>query len=117
VNNHQPTTTVVINAEPLHAGIESADRIVRAATAACEKCGRKPIYKTDGQSRQICRRCAMGLAPTFHKTPRPGRNDLCPCGSGLKFKKCCMNAALPKLPAVHQEPVKIDPIAVQGTVL
>jgi len=24
-----------------------------------------------------------------------GRNDLCPCGSGRKFKKCC----LPKLPA------------------
>jgi uncharacterized protein YecA (UPF0149 family) len=20
-----------------------------------------------------------------------GRNDLCPCGSGLKFKKCCIN--------------------------
>jgi len=22
-------------------------------------------------------------------TPRPGRNDLCPCGSGKKFKHCC----------------------------
>ncbi len=22
--------------------------------------------------------------------PRPGRNDPCPCGSGKKFKKCCM---------------------------
>ena len=21
-----------------------------------------------------------------------GRNDLCPCGSGKKYKKCCMNA-------------------------
>jgi SWIM/SEC-C metal-binding protein len=21
----------------------------------------------------------------------PGRNDPCPCGSGLKYKKCCMN--------------------------
>ena len=20
---------------------------------------------------------------------KPGRNDLCPCGSGRKFKKCC----------------------------
>jgi len=20
-----------------------------------------------------------------------GRNDLCPCGSGLKFKKCCIS--------------------------
>ena len=23
--------------------------------------------------------------------PRVGRNDPCPCGSGKKFKKCCMN--------------------------
>ncbi|WP_216821017.1 SEC-C metal-binding domain-containing protein [Singulisphaera sp. GP187] len=23
---------------------------------------------------------------------RLGRNDLCPCGSGLLFKKCCRNA-------------------------
>jgi uncharacterized protein YecA (UPF0149 family) len=21
---------------------------------------------------------------------RAGRNDLCPCGSGLKYKKCCL---------------------------
>jgi uncharacterized protein YecA (UPF0149 family) len=23
------------------------------------------------------------------KKPKIGRNDLCPCGSGLKYKKCC----------------------------
>jgi uncharacterized protein YecA (UPF0149 family) len=23
--------------------------------------------------------------------PRPGRNDPCPCGSGKKYKKCCMS--------------------------
>jgi methionyl aminopeptidase len=25
------------------------------------------------------------------KTVKVGRNDLCPCGSGLKFKKCCLS--------------------------
>lgn len=25
-----------------------------------------------------------------HKVGR-GRNDLCQCGSGLKYKKCCLN--------------------------
>lgn len=24
------------------------------------------------------------------RTQKVGRNDLCPCGSGSKFKKCCM---------------------------
>jgi hypothetical protein len=26
---------------------------------------------------------------------KPGRNDPCPCGSGRKFKKCCLTAAVP----------------------
>lgn len=24
------------------------------------------------------------------KSPKVGRNDICVCGSGVKFKKCCM---------------------------
>lgn len=26
------------------------------------------------------------------KTPKPGRNASCPCGSGKKYKKCCQGA-------------------------
>ncbi len=26
-----------------------------------------------------------------HDAPRAGRNDLCPCGSGKKYKKCCLH--------------------------
>ncbi|MEI7620774.1 MAG: SEC-C metal-binding domain-containing protein, partial [Candidatus Falkowbacteria bacterium] len=25
---------------------------------------------------------------TVRKVEKPGRNDMCPCGSGLKYKKC-----------------------------
>lgn len=28
--------------------------------------------------------------PYYKNTPETGRNDPCPCGSGKKFKKCCM---------------------------
>ncbi|MDR1856772.1 MAG: preprotein translocase subunit SecA [Desulfovibrio sp.] len=28
-------------------------------------------------------------ARAVRETPKRGRNDLCPCGSGLKYKKCC----------------------------
>jgi hypothetical protein len=31
--------------------------------------------------------------PYLRKQPKIGRNDPCPCGSGKKFKKCCMNGA------------------------
>jgi uncharacterized protein YecA (UPF0149 family) len=27
------------------------------------------------------------------EAPKVGRNDLCPCGSGKKYKKCCGVAA------------------------
>lgn len=27
----------------------------------------------------------------FIKVITPSRNDLCPCGSGKKYKKCCMD--------------------------
>jgi len=32
-----------------------------------------------------------GVTTARRKTPKIGRNDLCPCGSGKKYKKCCMN--------------------------
>ena len=28
-------------------------------------------------------------APVTRETPKVGRNDDCPCGSKMKFKKCC----------------------------
>jgi uncharacterized protein YecA (UPF0149 family) len=37
----------------------------------------------------------MKINPTTkqlqRKVPRVGRNEPCPCGSGKKFKKCCLN--------------------------
>lgn len=29
------------------------------------------------------------LSPMMREEPRIGRNDVCPCGSGKKYKKCC----------------------------
>jgi len=38
----------------------------------------------------------MKLNPTpvqmNRRPPKVGRNEPCPCGSGRKFKKCCLNA-------------------------
>jgi SEC-C motif domain protein len=32
----------------------------------------------------------LGPAPFKSATPKVGRNDPCPCGSGKKYKHCCM---------------------------
>ena len=29
---------------------------------------------------------------TVHVGPKVGRNDPCPCGSGKKYKKCCIDS-------------------------
>lgn len=38
-------------------------------------------------------------APVVRAGPKVGRNDPCPCGSGLKFKKCC--GAISPSPTLH----------------
>jgi len=32
----------------------------------------------------------LKIQPIEREEPKIGRNDLCLCGSGLKFKKCCL---------------------------
>ena len=32
-----------------------------------------------------------GDLPFIKEEPDVGRNDPCPCGSGKKYKKCCLN--------------------------
>lgn len=33
--------------------------------------------------------CPPNTAPFVRNVQKVGRNDPCPCGNGLKFKKCC----------------------------
>jgi SEC-C motif-containing protein len=38
------------------------------------------------------REARLGPAP-YHAAPKTGRNDPCPCGSGKKYKHCCLGKA------------------------
>ena len=50
--------------------------------------GEKPADVLEGG------RLFPGKVETFRReTPKVGRNDPCPCGSGKKFKRCCGKAA------------------------
>jgi hypothetical protein len=45
--------------------------------------------------------------------PKAGRNDPCACGSGLKFKRCCLNSPVPRdsLPrSIFAHPLRLPPI-------
>lgn len=36
-------------------------------------------------------RDSAGMEPIVNSEPKVGRNDPCPCGSGRKYKKCCLH--------------------------
>jgi len=42
------------------------------------------------QTAQI-EKTAQSAQQPIRVTPQPGRNTVCHCGSGLKFKRCCLN--------------------------
>lgn len=59
-----------------------------------------PSWKAVTQSTSIAPTARGALAAPYslphyplpaHVGPKPGRNDPCPCGSGRKYKKCCLN--------------------------
>jgi hypothetical protein len=58
----------------------------------------EPLY-TPAES-EIVHNSAQSPEPRAHETlttfrrtsPKTGRNDLCPCGSGQKHKRCCLQA-------------------------
>ena len=41
----------------------------------------------------------MAQAATVNRAGRPGRNDICPCGSGRKYKRCCLLRVATSAPA------------------
>ena len=42
----------------------------------------------DKRTREIF---GLKLRPYEKEFPKIGRNEPCPCGSGLKYKKCCID--------------------------
>ncbi len=73
----------------VHAGVDGE---------LCEFCHQDPYLKTvpaaDGRVLRICRKCLnkrlSGGITIRTSADGPKRNDLCPCGSGEKYKRCCL---------------------------
>jgi hypothetical protein len=57
----------------------------------CPKCHRSERLKIDERGPYYCGFCdwERGIKPVVREVPKPKRNTRCPCGSGLKYKRCC----------------------------
>lgn len=85
---YAPGVTVEGDAAEIKA---QAAEILRVATR-CEFCRRRDGIKTNSAGRWICARCIrVGTVTRSIRRmfARVGRNEKCPCGSGLKYKHCC----------------------------
>jgi hypothetical protein len=54
----------------------------------------EPVSVPSAAPLSVCGKENKTNSPLPYTRPEPkiGRNDYCPCGSGLKYKKCCLNA-------------------------
>ena len=68
--------------EIVHSNVQSPAPETSAASAATAQATRKPeIVHSNAQTE---------ASQIVRSGPKVGRNELCPCGSGLKFKRCCL---------------------------
>ena len=49
----------------------------------------EPVQKAWGPRESMDERTAVAVKTVARTTPKVGRNEPCPCGSGKKYKKCC----------------------------
>jgi len=49
------------------------------------------FFRKEGDRWYYVEGTVHGKEPARREGPKTGRNDVCICGSGKKFKKCCMN--------------------------
>lgn len=76
----------------LQAALESFNaKITQLVDHLCVVCG-KTAVKTNSHGSPVCLRHALPLVVQATKPSNlpVGRNDPCPCGSGMKYKKCCI---------------------------
>jgi hypothetical protein len=84
--------------------LDHADRFVTRADEIGRSLGLRPCRTPQWSATQIqqvatvwpkVQREAAKLSPAQGGPRRSevGRNDLCPCGSGKKFKRCCLNGS------------------------
>lgn len=52
---------------------------------------RQPVISQMLATRKIRKMFGIRLQPVIREYPKIGRNEQCPCGSGKKYKHCCLN--------------------------
>lgn len=76
--------------------LSSAERsgvpaLIEAFFGACERAGRLSGGEVLGNYARVTATAHLLKKKQVKRTIKVGPNDPCPCGSGKKYKKCCLN--------------------------
>lgn len=64
--------------------------IILAVMAGGVVTGEMPVFETPSE-KGLGKRSRVAFRSKVRTGPKVGRNEPCPCGSGKKFKKCCID--------------------------
>ena len=86
------TTELIFRMEQLDEGFVSSTWV---ETSARHDAAQSPTSETMQEQQQAIEASQSGgqdqkVEPIRNRQPKVGRNDPCPCGSGKKYKNCCM---------------------------
>lgn len=75
---------------------QQIEKLRREYDRLCEDFAGGEFYKRHPEEKKLPRGTLAytGDTPYVRETKKPGRNDPCPCGSGKKFKKCCIGKGI-----------------------
>ena len=75
---------------------QQIEKLRREYDQLCEEYSGGEFYKRHPEEKKLPRGTLAytGETPFVRETKKPGRNDSCPCGSGKKFKKCCLGKGI-----------------------
>lgn len=72
---------------------KNVEDILSKSKKRIEKSGRKKLFDTvgitDDDLREVIKEIINEKLDPIKVEDTPERNDLCPCGSGRKYKRCC----------------------------
>ena len=73
--------------KPLAQRLGVGVKLVKKLTAVDD--ARKGMREFFGKKQRMIYSAESNQEPFLRNEPKIGRNELCPCGSGNKYKKCC----------------------------
>jgi hypothetical protein len=74
---------------PVHNNAQNAQ--TPTTTPAPESAPAPAAEAPTGENPPSMHNNAQNAQSPFRQTPKIGRNERCPCGSGQKYKRCCLN--------------------------